>query len=55
VHVGTRAAADAWRTLPLAAGSPLRLHDDGPAGVTGIDLAGIRPFALGELRLEAAS
>ncbi|CAA9485649.1 MAG: hypothetical protein AVDCRST_MAG38-2309 [uncultured Solirubrobacteraceae bacterium] len=54
VHVGTAGRGDAWGRLPLAPGSPLRLHDDGPAGVERIVLAAGRPFALCDLRFDVS-
>jgi hypothetical protein len=54
VHVGTEGAADAWARLPLESGSPVRLQDDGPAGVRRLVLAAGQPFSLGALRFDVA-
>jgi hypothetical protein len=56
VHLGTAGRRKAWQRLPMAAGTPLRLCDDGPPGLTRIVLAGAHDdrredFAIGDVAL----
>ncbi len=56
VHLGTAGRRKAWQRLPMAAGTPLRLCDDGPPGLTRIVLAGAHDdrredFAIGDVAI----
>ncbi len=53
VHLGTAEHLGDWQRVPIADDAPLRLHADGPAGITRIVLEGEgEPFALGEVAFE---